>query len=291
MNYRPNRTGTQHESEKINITTLFISVIATLWVSFFSFTVFSEYDNLNDQKKEIKKEISSLNKEIEWYSIYNRLFLYWEKVQDAEGLLHYKDRIPDWYSFLQDFRKNLPTNITIKKMSYSIDSWIVTIDLTSPTTFRLFEVFSQIEDYEGLQNTQFSSILAEEIGFWDNDDRKYIWYWSTVTANIDDDYLYEKYIKTRDLKSIRYKALSLEDNIENTFDNIDIIKNKDSWTWITTSTEYDLNNIEDSEIISNENIETEAINENIETEVSDVLTLKKRVIEEDNHSDWWEKDL
>jgi hypothetical protein len=46
-----------------------------------------------------------------------------------------------------------------------------------------------------------------------------------------------------------------------------------------------LNNIEDSEIISNENIETEAINENIETEVSDVLTLKKRVIEEDNHSD------
>lgn len=198
-----------YNRKKINIFE-FLPLLLIVWfLSYLTLNVNSEYQELKESVSEWKEVIADNNLKIEEKDIYKRLQDYWYNLKTIDSILNYKDSIVNWYNFLLDLRNNIPKDATINTLSYSIETWVINIQLIAPTEERLIQSMNELEKFNGLYWIQFNTISKEKVSFvWDK--TTYEGYSTTIDAYIEKSYLDDKYELIRKYKRIKYDIWDTE---------------------------------------------------------------------------------
>ena len=215
---------------KINPVEFIIVIALIIWTLSFSYMVNNESKMSSKQVKILEKKYEENEKKIEKKETYKRLQSYGYELNLIDNLIKYKDSQINWYEFFQDFSKSVPSNTTIKLISYDDNNETVNISMVAPAKERILQTLQELNYFRWLTEMNFNEISQEKLSF-KNDRREYFWYWANVIMWIDREYLDTKYENIRRFKNAKYSLSNRENVKEVEKSSLEDLKNLETLSW------------------------------------------------------------
>lgn len=165
----------------------------------------NESSSLNSQISKARAQVSENQKKIESNEMYKRLDAYGRRLSTAGDILKYKDSSPAWYETLSEFRKSLPTNVTVSEVGYTAETGQVTLKITAPEKERLIEAMSSIEDFEAFSKVDFNTVTTEKVSF-KADKTQFTGYTTALQATVDPSYIRSKFERAEQMRQAKREA-------------------------------------------------------------------------------------
>lgn len=165
----------------------------------------SESSSLNAQISKARAQVAENQKKIESNDMYKRLDAYGRRLSTAGDILRYKDSSPVWYEALSDFRKSLPTNVTVSEVGYTAETGQVTLKIMAPEKERLVEAMASVEDFAAFSKVDFDTVTTEKVSL-KNDKTQFTGYSTALRAEVDPAYIRSKFEQAEQMRQAKREA-------------------------------------------------------------------------------------